>query len=219
MNGFYQSKKWRKLLEILKLERLNEEGHLICEYCGKPIVKAYDCIGHHVIPLDNENVYDVSISLNPDNIQLVHHVCHNYIHNKLGYQERQVYLVYGAPFSGKRSWVDGVKNEGDLVVDIDSIWQCVSGLDRGVKPGRLRANVFGVRDLLIDMIKYRRGKWVNAYIIGGYPLIGERERLIRELGAREIFIEANKDECLLRCENLENKKFVEDWFEKYSPPL
>ena len=55
-HDLYKSKEWQQLLENLKLERVNEEGKLICEYCGEKIVKAYDCIGHHKIPLNNINV-------------------------------------------------------------------------------------------------------------------------------------------------------------------
>lgn len=221
-NNFYQSKQWIKLLQVIKSERLNDEGELICEYCGKPIVKAYDCIGHHIIELTEDNVDDYNISLNPDNIQLVHHRCHNKIHNKLGYAGRKVYIVYGSPLSGKTSYVDSVKNEGDLIVDIDNIWQCVSGCERYVKPNRLKSIVFGVRDKLLEDIKYRRGKWSCAYIIGGYPLISERERLSRELGAELIFIDTSKEECISRIKENRSEEwvlYVEDWWRLYSPPL
>ena len=73
--------------------------------------------------------------------------------------------------SGKTTWVNSVHQAGDLVVDMDSIWQCVSGLNRFQKPMALNAVVFGVRDYLIDSVRMRRGKWNNAYVIGGYPLI------------------------------------------------
>ena len=53
--NFYRSKEWTDLLEILKLERVNAEGFIICEHCDKPIVKAYDCIGHHKIELTEQN--------------------------------------------------------------------------------------------------------------------------------------------------------------------
>lgn len=221
-NNFYQSKQWIKLLQVIKSERLNNEGELICEYCGKPIVKAYDCIGHHIIELTEDNVDDYNISLNPDNIQLVHHRCHNKIHNKLGYAGRKVYIVYGSPLSGKTSYVDSVKNEGDLIVDIDNIWQCVSGCERYVKPNRLKSIVFGVRDKLLEDIKYRRGKWSCAYIIGGYPLISERERLSRELGAELIFIDTSKEECISRIKENRSEEwvlYVEDWWRLYNPPL
>lgn len=184
LSNFYQSREWRKTVRLIRLQRLNENGQTICEYCGKPIVKDYDCIGHHMEHLTEENVNDVMVSLNPDNIQLVHHVCHNRIHEKLGSKERQVYLVYGPPLAGKRTYVDKAMNKGDLIVDIDSIWECVSGLSRYEKPPRLKAVVFAMHKALVESVRYRQGKWSNAYIIGGYPLQGERERLAKELGAR-----------------------------------
>lgn len=219
---FYRSDEWRKLLDNLKHERLNDDGQIICEYCGKPIVKAYDIIGHHKKELDEENVKDYNISLNPDNIALVHHKCHNFIHNKLGYAQREVFIVYGAPLSGKTTWVKDNMSEGDLVIDVDSIWQCISGQDRYIKPNRLKSVVFKVRDSLIDCVKYRLGKWNNAYIIGGYPLQSERERLIKELAAREVFIDASKDECFERLEAVQDgrdkeewRKYIDEWFERF----
>ena len=209
--SFYRSKEWRKLLECIKDERINDEGVLICEYCGKPIVRAYDVIGHHKIELTEENVNDYDISLNPQNIMLCHHSCHNRIHNKLGYANREVFLVYGAPLSGKSTWVKESMSAGDLVIDIDSIWQCISNLSRYEKPARLKSIVFKVRDTLLDTVKYRLGKWNNAYIIGGYPLQSERERLIKELGAREIYIDATKEECMRRLKEVEDGRNIEEW--------
>ena len=228
LDNFYQGRSWVNFMKALRLERVNENGDLICAHCGKPIVRAYDCIGHHVIELTEENVNDALISLNPDNVVLVHHKCHNQIHNKLGYREdlRKIYLVYGSPLSGKSTWVNDVKRSGDLIVDIDSIWQCVSGCDKYVKDGRLNACVFGVRDTLLDMVRCRRGKWLNAYVIGGYPLISERERLCRELGATEIFIDTSKDECIRRLmENPDGRdidqwiKFIDEWWKRYNPRI
>lgn len=228
LDNFYTGRSWVNFMRALKLERVNENGDLICAYCGKPIVRAYDCIGHHVIELTEENVNDAAISLNPDNVWLVHHKCHNQIHNKLGYREdlRKIYLVYGSPLSGKSTWVNDVKRSGDLIVDIDSIWQCVSGCDKYVKDGRLNACVFGVRDTLLDMVRCRRGKWLNAYVIGGYPLISERERLCRELGATEIFIDTDKEECIRRLmENPDGRdidqwmRFINDWWRRYNPRI
>ncbi len=219
--NFYRSKEWTDLLEILKLERVNEQGLIICENCGKPIVKAYDLIGHHKIELTEQNYMDYSISLNPDNIAFVHHRCHNKIHNKLGYAQRQVYIVYGSPLSGKSSYVQEVMQEGDLIIDIDDIWQCLSGCNRYIKPARLKANVFGVRDKLLDDVKYRRGKWSNAYVVGGYPYKMDRERLIDNLGARSIFIDVDKATCLKRLEECGDRNiaewttYINDWWLQY----
>lgn len=221
---FYRSREWAALLAALKQERVNDEGQIVCEYCGKPIVRAYDMIGHHKEELTEENVNDFSISLNPNNVQFVHHRCHNYIHNKLGYKVREVYLVYGSPLSGKTTWVRDNMDEGDLIVDMDSIWQCVSGCDRYVKPKRLNAVVFQVRDLLLDAIACRLGRWSNAYVIGGYALQSERERLCKALGAREVFIDVSKEECLKRLEQSDRdheewRRYIDEWYRLYNPPV
>lgn len=220
--NFYRSDSWENLLKVIKLERLDAGDNNICEYCHKPIVKAYDCIGHHKIELTEDNYTDANISLNPDNIALVHHRCHNLIHNKLSYSERKVFIVYGSPLSGKSSYVAEVMNEGDLVIDLDNIWQAVSGCDRYVKPNRLKSVVFAVRDNLLESVKYRRGKWLNAYIIGGYPYQAERDRLTDMLGAREVYIDTGREECLnrlLACEDnrdvTEWTKYINDWWLQY----
>lgn len=72
LDNFYKSKQWQKLLEVIKLERVNEDGQLICWHCGKPITDKYDAIGHHTIFLTEENVNNSEISLNPELIQMVH---------------------------------------------------------------------------------------------------------------------------------------------------
>lgn len=221
LDSFYRSKDWQAFRLVLINERLNEQGEIICERCGEPITHKYDCILHHVTELTEANVNDVNISLNPDNIKLLHHVCHNREHEKFGYKTKQIYLVYGAPLSGKSSYVKEVMTEGDLIVDMDSIWQCVSGCRRYIKPPRLNANVFGVRDLLIEQIKHRVGRWNNCYLIGGYPLVGERERLMKSLGAREIFIDTSYEECIERLKATQDgrnfnewERFIDDWFRK-----
>ena len=219
--NFYRSKEWEALLKLLRNERVDGEGFIICEHCGKPIVKAYDCIGHHITELTEDNYTDAATSLNPDNIALVHHRCHNLIHNKLSYSGRQVYIVWGSPLSGKTSYVAEAMTEGDLVIDMDNIWQCISGCDRYVKPNRLRAVAFSVRDTLLESVRLRRGKWLNCYIIGGYPFALERERLANSLGAREIFIDTNKEECISRLYNCgdrditEWEKYINDWWLKF----
>ena len=212
-------------MSTLKIERANEDGEIICNYCGKPITRAYDIIGHHKTELTDENCNDYNISLNPDNVVLVHHRCHNYIHNKFGYKERQIFLIYGAPLSGKTSYVRESMNSGDLIIDMDNIWQCISGCDRYVKPNNLKSVAFKIRNELIECARYRNGKWRNVYIIGGYPIQSDRERLCKELGAREIYIECDKEECLRRLEASNDrdkdewKKYIEGWFNIYTPPV
>ena len=215
LDRFRNSHEWRNLVERLKIERVNEDGQLICEECGQPIVRKYDCIGHHIVELTDDNVNDYTISLNPDNIKLIHFRCHNRIHQRFDGFSQSVYLVYGSPCSGKTTWVREVANDDDLILDIDSIWQAVCKNDRYHKSNRLKRNVFGIRDCIIDQIRTRTGMWRNAYVIGGYPLRSERDRMCDLLGATAVYIDTERDVCMERAPTEEWRGYVRDWFDSY----
>lgn len=84
---FYRSKAWEAFIRVLAAERTDENGLIICEHCGKPIIYKYDRIAHHKTHLTLANVNDAAIALNPDNIALVHHKCHNEIHERFGFAQ------------------------------------------------------------------------------------------------------------------------------------
>lgn len=197
---FYNSDQWRKFRAGLIAERTNKnDGFLYCEHSGEKLLKPFDIVLHHKTPLTMQNVNDFNISLNPENIMIVSQRAHNEIHARFGYcAQRKVYLVYGAPCSGKTTFVNSVKGNSDLVIDIDNIWQCVTGGERYEKPDALKTNVFAVRDCLLDMVKTRAGKWEKAYIITGAPRASERSRYVDRYGAELIHIDTDKAECLKR---------------------
>lgn len=217
IHAFYNSSAWRKLIDALRIERVNENGELICAYCGKPILKKYDCIGHHKIELTEENVNDYSISLNPDKVDLIHFKCHNLIHQRFEGREQSVYIVYGAPCSGKTTWVQQNANNDDLILDLDDIWECICKADRFHKPKRLASNVYGIRDCIIDQVRTRTGMWRNAFIIGTYPLRTDRDRLCDMLQAALVFIDTPAEECLQRAPNEQWREYIEEWFADYTP--
>ena len=224
LSDFYRSKEWTEFRATIISERANkEDGFVYDEITGKPIVMANDIIAHHVIPLTLDNVNDYTISMNPDNIQLVSHKTHNQLHDRYGVYTRHIYLVYGCPLAGKTSFVRERASLHDLIIDIDRIYECISNNPLYVKSGRLTDNAFGVRDALLSMVKMRKGKWVNAYIIGGYPYKGERERLCVEYGAEGIHIPCTKEEAYGRLQVDESKKdkaeyrkYIDRWFDRYS---
>lgn len=220
---FYRSDVWANLRRQLMLERRNECGDVLCEVCHKPITNAYDCIAHHVKYLTDNNVNDYEISLNPENIQLVHHKCHNDIHKRFGatYQ-RHIYVVYGSPCAGKSSYVEQCALPDDLIIDIDAIYKAIN-ISRS---SRLYANASMVRDTLVDMVKTRQGQWVNAWLVGNV-FAGcymwsdrDRQRLSEMLDAELIHIDTEKETCLMRAVERggDNRKFVDDWFRKFQSP-
>lgn len=215
---FYKSKEWRQCVELIRAMRLSNEGVNICEYCGQPIIKAYDCIGHHKIPLSMQNVNDPGISLNPDNIQLLHHKCHNEVHNRFGMHiPQKVYIVHGAPLSGKTTFVRDNKSERDIVVDMDALWHAITFEPMYIKNNYLKGNIFAARDALIDQIRTRKGQWQTAWIIGSYPARAERERLADRLGAELIHIDTPYEECLQRLHAAGDRPVAiwEEYLQKY----
>lgn len=224
---FYRSKKWEAFIRNLAAERVDEGGLIICQHCGKPIIRKYDRIAHHVEHLTLGNVNDVNIALNPANVIFVHHRCHNEIHERFGFGKphirrvKKVYVVHGSPCSGKTTFAHENAGAGDIILDMDAIWACISaqsGADgHFVRDDRLRANAFRVRDCMLDMIKTRFGDWNNAYIIGGYPLIAERERLGTIYGAEMIHIDTPRDVCELRARERPKEwaRFIDDYWNKF----
>lgn len=225
---FYTSNEWRKFRQIVIAERINpKDGVLYDEYSGKPIIKSYDIILHHKIELTMQNVNDRSISLNPDNIMIVSIKSHNEIHNRWGGRiktyQRKVYYVYGAPCSGKSTFVRENMQAGDLVLDIDRLWSALSGQPAYIKPNELKPIVFNARNAVLDGIKTRAGNWQTAWVIEGGALIGDRMRRIETLGAEDIFVDTPKETCLARLASDENRRavqhqwaeYIEQWFDRY----
>lgn len=223
LSDFYRSKEWEDFRKVIIAERTAADGFVYDEITGKPIVKSYDIILHHKIELTLENVNDANITLNPENIQVVSFRTHNEIHNRFGTWTRHIYLVYGCPLSGKSTYVKERASIHDLVIDLDKIYACISNNPQYIKSGRIADNVFAVRDCLFEQVKTRRGKWVNCFVVGGYPYKGERERLCVELGAEEVFIDCDKETALnrlARCDDGRDKteweKYIIQWFDRYS---
>ena len=226
MNSFYASKPWRTLRQTLIMQRGNK-----CERCGKVIVNVIDIIGHHKVELNDTNVHDHNISLNPELIELICFECHNDEHDRFngGRKEQKpkgVYLIYGPPLSGKSTYVKQNMTPGDLVVDMDNLFEAISYQQTYIKPDSLLPNIMAVQRLLIDQIKTRYGSWRSAWIVGGYADKYKREMIIKETGAIPVLLDISKDECLMRLEMLRDERmkhkrewetYINRWFDRYQP--
>ena len=209
---FYRSRDWQDFRQNLMFERTNERGEIICAECGNPIVKAYDCIAHHVQEITLDTLNDCRITLNPDNIELLHARCHNLRHARFGFCKfKKVFLVYGCPLAGKSTYVKSIMGMNDIKVDIDDIYYCVSSNPKYIKPNSISDVAFALRDSMLDIIKTRRGKWQTAYIIGGFPFKGERERTAAEYGAECIYIDCTQEEAIARLQATHDGRDVKEW--------
>lgn len=220
LKSFYASEAWQKFRLVIISQR-----RLRCEHCGERVVKAKELTLHHIKELTPENVHDTSISLNPDNVLLVHHECHNKIHKRFGRRpEKGVFIVFGPPLAGQEEYVQNYMSRGDMVVDMDGLYHAVSMLPEYDKPDNLLGNVRGIHNLLIDNIKTRYGKWNSAWVLGGYADRYKREKLANDLGAELIFCDVSREECLRRLETDEDRRYrkdewrgyIEKWFDGYT---
>lgn len=212
----YTSKAWIEFRFNLIIERGPK-----CQKCGDIIIDTSKLIGHHKIVLTPQNIDDPNVTLNKDNVDLICFDCHNKEHKRYGYNKHSVYIVYGSPLSGKTTLVNQLAQYGDIILDIDKLYESISGQNLYNKPRNLRFNVFALRDKMLDMIRTRYGEWYDAYVIGGYPNKIERERLARELGAELIYCECTKEECYARALKVRDikynwTKYVDKWWEEYS---
>lgn len=222
LSEFYTSKEWLEFRAVLIAQRTRADGFVYDEITGKPIIKAYDIILHHKIELTLDNVNDVNITLNPDNIQIVSFKTHNAIHNRFGRWTRHIYLVYGCPLAGKKTYVQERAGIHDLIIDIDKIYACISNNTLYTKSLRLYDNMRTVYDALLGDVKRKNGKWVNAWLIGGFPFKGERERTAAEYGAELIYIDCTQEEAEARLQaaqdgrdKVEYSKHISTWFNRY----
>lgn len=216
ITSFYKSSEWRNLRKAIIAER-TKDGIIYDEYTRKPLEGTP--ILHHCIELNEENIYDPNIALNPEHIMIVSMDSHNKIHDRFrkNYRpDQKVYIVYGSPRAGKNTYVETHANDSDLICDIDEIWNCLCLGGRDKKPDRLKSNVFAVRDTIIDQIKKRKGKWNNAWIIGGFALSSDRERLVKLLNAELVFIDTDINTCLKRASNENERQWILEWFETYN---
>lgn len=232
---FYNGDDWEHCKAQVTLERMKEDGAIYCEHCGKIILKGFNpkeknnakaIVYHHIKHLTNLNVNDASISINPKNIMIVHWSCHNEIHNRFSGQyqipEKKVYLITGASCSGKTTFVRERIEENDVVLDIDDIWQLISGMPRYTKPNSLKPIVFRLRNELKDMIAKGTGTWRNAYIIESLPYAIDRKNEAERYKAHNVEVitmDASREECLNRLYSNPNgrdvkayEKYINDYF-------
>lgn len=228
---FYKGQDWVNCKAQVTQARLKKDGALYCELCGKPLVKNFNpnernnskaIVYHHIKYLNNSNVNDASIAINPANIMLLHWSCHNIIHGKQQQMidaknaEKKVYLITGASCSGKTTFVRERIQEGDIVLDIDDIWQTVSGMPRYTKPNSLKPIVFNLRNEIKDQIAKGAGTWRNAFIIESLPLATDRKREAERYKAHNvelITMDATREECLQRLYANPNGRNIKDYEE------
>lgn len=129
----------------------------LCEHCEKSGRVESATEVDHIIPFEGIND---PVRLDWDNLQSLCHTCHQ---RKTAEDQRDtsdapvVCVVTGAPGSGKTTYVQQHRKQGDFVFDLDQIGAAVGGFSSySVRPDDVVAVLLDWRDALINAI--RRGK-------------------------------------------------------------
>lgn len=75
-----------------------------------------------------------------------------------------VYLICGAPCSGKSHYIKEHMKDGDIVCDVDDIYSAISGNDPHDADLYVHEVALGMREHLLDIIRDRKGGWNDAYV-------------------------------------------------------
>lgn len=246
--AFYRSQAWRRARSAYVDQRKSIDGGL-CELCQEePGTEV-----HHKIFLRPENIDDENITLNPDNFALLCYTCHQLEHEaarriaQLNAKQRdgkrgvlvngsyyyddngevqpfRVHIVWGAPGSGKTTYVRKHIQPGDIVIDLDLIGRALSLADKTNVPRNVERIAYDIRDYLYSQISQRKLDAKQVWVVAGLPKRQQRHELASRLGADLIFIEATFTECYahIRHDNERNDKalqlaIIEKWFRDYEP--
>lgn len=196
IHAFYCRKDYLDLAQACKIKSGG-----VCAKCGG-VFDISELRPHHKVELTLDNIDDVNVTLNPDNIEVLCHDCHNAAHKRFGYAvgAKHVYLVYGSPCAGKTTYVNSVATRNDLIVDLDKIHRAICICRLYDKPDATKRVAFNVRDYLLDEVRTAtpRRKWQDAYIIGTYPDRIDRDMFVQDYGAELVHIDTSKEECIKR---------------------
>ena len=130
--------------------------------------------------------------------------------------ERNIKIVSGSPCSGKNTYIEKNKRQGDIVWDFDKIHTALTGEDTHNHIEEVRKYIFSMRKKFYEDLKNEKN--LRVWIINSSPLKEVRQNLAKELNAEIIYISRNKEECLEVAKNErpeEWKSYIESYWERF----
>lgn len=127
-----------------------------------------------------------------------------------------VYLIYGSPCSGKSTYIKEHMQDGDLVCDVDLIYQAISNRDSHDADLYVHEVALQLKDNLLDIIRDRQGGWKNAYVVSIANTKEKVEQARERVKADEcIYIDTPFETCMERAKErpFYFQLLIQEWFE------
>lgn len=121
------------------------------------------------------------------------------VHNRAS---RSVYIINGAPGSGKTTWALQKMSPGDLLVDTDYLCAALCGTAALYTDHEPVLNLaLDLSERLYDAIEKRHGKWNNAFVVTASSDKQKVDALVNRLGGQLIQMDTTLDQCISNIEN------------------
>lgn len=144
-----------------------------------------------------------------------------YVDNDGYVQQSKVVIVWGAPASGKTTYVRQHRQRGDLVVDLDLIKQSISMESKTEVPLSLLPVAMKIRDTLINEIAIDNVNAKTIWIITCEQDLRKLQELRRKTHAELYECICSEKECYRRALDDDERKdkdyqmkIIKRWFEK-----
>ena len=120
---------------------------------------------------------------------------------------KRIVMVCGPPGAGKNSYVQQRAKWGDLILDMDALYQALSGLPMYTKPEGLLPYVLAAEEgVVVALEGYEGDGNVRAWVITGGADRRKRQALVDRLGATLVMLDTSPGECIRRIQNDERRK-------------
>jgi len=132
----------------------------------------------------------------------------------------EITIVCGPPGSGKTTYVQQHCRPGDLVLDLDTIWQALTGMDLYQKPDSIAPFVYEARDAILRRLD-RPHDVKRVWIIKAAPKAQDREALCSRFNAQALVLLTSESECSRRIADRQDKgkwqRIIREWWAEYEP--
>lgn len=126
-----------------------------------------------------------------------------------------VYVVHGAPCSGKTTYVREHFHTGDIVCDVDRLYSALCFNEEHQSELYALSTASVLQESLFDIIRERKGRWKNAWVISLANTNAKLAEIVERVGADEtIRMDADLKTCMERAKERPDyfQFIIADWF-------